>query len=35
MRVFEIFESANNTYLVCEFCKDGDLANILEKSNFT
>lgn len=31
MRVYEVFESRNNTYIICEYCKDGDLANILEK----
>ncbi|CAK65973.1 unnamed protein product (macronuclear) [Paramecium tetraurelia] len=35
MKVYEIFETKNNTYIICEYCNDGDLANILEKSNFT
>ncbi|CAD8067577.1 unnamed protein product [Paramecium sonneborni] len=35
MKVYEIFETKNNTYIICEYCNDGDLANILEKTNFT
>lgn len=35
MRVYEIFESKNNTYLVCEFCNEGDLAEILEKKKIS
>ncbi|CAK73457.1 unnamed protein product (macronuclear) [Paramecium tetraurelia] len=35
MKVYEIFETKNNTYIVCEYCRDGDLANILEKTAFT
>ncbi|CAD8151092.1 unnamed protein product [Paramecium octaurelia] len=35
MKVYEIFETKNNTYIICEYCKDGDLANILEKTAFT
>jgi len=35
MKVYEIFETKNNTYIICEYCNEGDLANILEKTNFT
>ncbi|CAD8055361.1 unnamed protein product [Paramecium sonneborni] len=35
MKVFETFESQNNTYLICEYCNEGDLADILESSTFT
>ncbi|CAD8166016.1 unnamed protein product [Paramecium pentaurelia] len=35
MKVYEIFETKNNTYIICEYCNDGDLANILEKTTFT
>ncbi|CAD8063661.1 unnamed protein product [Paramecium sonneborni] len=34
MKVYEIFETKNNTYIICEYCNDGDLANILQKTNF-
>ncbi|CAD8138121.1 unnamed protein product [Paramecium octaurelia] len=35
MKVFETFETQNNTYLICEYCNEGDLADILETSSFT
>ncbi|CAK75830.1 unnamed protein product (macronuclear) [Paramecium tetraurelia] len=35
MKVYEAFQTRNNTYIICEFCCDGDLANILRSTNLT
>lgn len=35
MKVYEAFQTTNNTYLICEYCSDGDLANILKSTNLT
>ncbi|CAD8066867.1 unnamed protein product [Paramecium sonneborni] len=35
MKVYEVFQTRNNIYLICEFCSDGDLANILSSTNLS
>ncbi|CAD8140985.1 unnamed protein product [Paramecium octaurelia] len=35
MKIYETFETKNNRYLICEYCNEGDLAQILESKKFT
>ncbi|CAD8060486.1 unnamed protein product [Paramecium sonneborni] len=35
MRIYDTFETKNNRYLICEYCNEGDLAEILESTKFT
>ncbi|CAK82192.1 unnamed protein product (macronuclear) [Paramecium tetraurelia] len=35
MKIYETFETKNNRYLICEYCNEGDLAEILESKKFT
>jgi serine/threonine protein kinase len=31
VRLFDIYQTTNNMYIVTEFCEDGDLFNLLKK----
>ncbi|CAD8048965.1 unnamed protein product [Paramecium primaurelia] len=35
MKIYDTFETQNNRYLICEYCNEGDLAEILESTKFT
>ncbi|CAD8151901.1 unnamed protein product [Paramecium pentaurelia] len=35
MKIYDTFETKNNRYLICEYCNDGDLAEILDSIQFT
>ncbi|CAD8062946.1 unnamed protein product [Paramecium sonneborni] len=35
MKVYEVFQTRNNTYIICELCSDGDLADILRTTNLS
>ena len=34
LKVFDIFSSQNNTYIITEFCDKGDLASHIKKQGF-
>lgn len=35
LRVFEISESANNTYIISEFCSGGSLEEVMKKTKLS
>ncbi|CAK67469.1 unnamed protein product (macronuclear) [Paramecium tetraurelia] len=35
MKIYDTFETKNNRYLICEYCNERDLAEILDSTQFT
>ncbi|CAD8143808.1 unnamed protein product [Paramecium octaurelia] len=35
MKIYDTFETKNNRYLICEYCNERDLAEILDSTKFT